>query len=228
MTIAIARFGPSQRRNFAREECAPLLGELVGLLDFVVVNVAGTLGFRERPSYLILSHAPLQPILQRIKSSWLTVLQSLQDSILVFAWELRKPARQGCQLWTRRCHHRHTTIGIYRMAIVAKSISSMKLRRGQLTDGRRYQRHEWTNDHAELIDIANRDDVEHHHGQQRDEQVRDSAASVVFQRPRIMGLASPRGGNVVGLLRNYRCFCHDYAGPKGRWEAPEKLPQFLP
>ena len=28
------------------------------------------------------------------------------------------------------------------------------------------------------------------------------------------------------LLRNYPVFCHDYAGPQGRWEAPEKQPCF--
>ena len=61
------------------------------------------------------------------------------------------------------------------------------------TGGCRDQRHEGTDDHAEFLDVVDGDDIEQHHGrqcvdverQQRDEQVRDSAARLVVQRPRI-------------------------------------------
>ena len=86
------------------------------------------------------------------------------------------------------------------------------LRRCQLTlgclveaGGRRYRHHEWTEDHVELLDFADGDDAEYYPGQQcadherqqRDGQVRDSPASLVFQRPWITGYATPRGCNVV-------------------------------
>ena len=82
--LLFARFGPSQRFEFARQNFAPLLGDPVGLLAFVVANVAGTLGSGKRPAYLIPWHAPLQTISNRRKRSWLTVLQRLQDSPISF------------------------------------------------------------------------------------------------------------------------------------------------
>ena len=71
--------------------------------------------------------------------------------------------------------------------------------------GRRYQRHERAEDDVELFDFADGDDAEYHAGQQcddherqqRDEQVRDAPASLVLQRPWIIGPATPRGRNVV-------------------------------
>ena len=73
---------------------------------------------------------------------------------------------------------------------------------------RRYQRNEWTEDHAELLNFVDRDDIEYHHPQQRDdqerqqcnEQVRDSPTSLVFQRPRIIDRSTTRGRNVMDLL----------------------------
>ena len=58
---------------------------------------------------------------------------------------------------------------------------------------RAYLRHEWTKDHAELLDFADRDDVEYHHGrqcgdqEQLDERVGDCPAGPVFLRPRVIG-----------------------------------------
>ena len=54
--------------------------------------------------------------------------------------------------------------------------------------GRRYQRHEWTEDRAELLDFVKWDDGEYyrrqqwddHACQQRDKEVRECAASLVF------------------------------------------------
>ena len=74
--------------------------------------------------------------------------------------------------------------------------------------GSRYQRDERTKDHAEFLDFADADDVEHHHGeqrghlqsQQRDEQVGNSPAGLVFQRPRVIAVFTPRSGDFVPLL----------------------------
>ena len=103
--------------------------------------------------------------------------------------------------------------------------------------GRRYQHYERAEDDVELFDFADGDDAEYHPGQQRDdherqqrdEQVRDAPASLVFQRPRIIGPCHPagaeRGGSRGSLARSWDRLLPDRFRERRSRRAQEHLVQ---